>query len=224
MVVRGFLSRPLPRAALTSGALMAVGDVAAQLVTAHTRKGSTLVKRKGDKIELPDIQLPKLDLKLSSLQGALDSLRRTAQTLDLDRTARFALVGVTLHGPFFLFGFKWLDAVNVGPPGTLRTAISKSLLGQVTLFPAYLSAFSAYMGYLEGLRGQEIYDKWRSFIWPTFRTGCIIWPPANVINFAMVPPSGRVLYINCVGIIWNTILSYMNASSGKAPQAQQAAR
>lgn len=40
--------------------------------------------------------------------------------LDARQTARFALVGATLHGPFFYQGFKWLDA-TLGPAATLRT-------------------------------------------------------------------------------------------------------
>lgn len=31
-------------------------------------------------------------------------------SLDLQRTARFSLVGLTLHGPFFYNGFRFLDS------------------------------------------------------------------------------------------------------------------
>ena len=39
--------------------------------------------------------------------------------LDAAQAARFALVGATLHGPFFWAGFRWLDA-TLGPAATLR--------------------------------------------------------------------------------------------------------
>lgn len=35
-----------------------------------------------------------------------------------------------------------------------------------------------------------------------------IWVPAQIINFSMVPPPLRVLFANCVALIWNAYLSF----------------
>jgi protein Mpv17 len=56
--------RPLPRAALTSGALMAVGDCTCQCIQQRL-------------------------------------VRKQQQQLDWGRTAKFAVIGLTLHGPYF---------------------------------------------------------------------------------------------------------------------------
>jgi len=37
--------------------------------------------------------------------------------VDWRRTGRFAVVGATVHGPFFMYGFKWLDTVIKGGQG-----------------------------------------------------------------------------------------------------------
>lgn len=37
--------------------------------------------------------------------------------------------------------------------------------------------------------------------------GFFFWVPVNVLNFAVVPPAGRVLYVNAAGLLWNTYLS-----------------
>ena len=48
-------------------------------------------------------------------------------SLDKNQIARFGVVGCTLHGPFFLRGFAWLDS-TFGPAATLRQ-VRCALLG-----------------------------------------------------------------------------------------------
>ena len=36
--------------------------------------------------------------------------------VDWKRAGRFSIVGLCIHGPFFLYGFKWLDTVIKGEP------------------------------------------------------------------------------------------------------------
>lgn len=107
--------RPLPRAALTSGTLMAVGDACCQCIqqkrAQHTQQHPQPIK------------------------------------LDVQRTLRFSVIGLTLHGPFFFKGFQWLDSY-FGKAATFRNAITKSLVGQVTLFPTYTPLFLMYASLL----------------------------------------------------------------------------
>ena len=128
------------------------------------------------------------------------------------------MLGATLHGPLFFAGFRWLDRVNVGTTQPFRRAVLKSLLGQVTLFPAYVCAFPVYMGCLEGKRGDAIVAKSVNFIPTTLVTGSFFWPIANVANFMFVPPTMRLVYVNACGLFWNTVLSYLN--SAKDPSAR----
>ncbi len=44
--------------------------------------------------------------------------------LDYAQTARFALIGLTLHGPYFLFGFRLIDKI---PMGSIKSALGRSL-------------------------------------------------------------------------------------------------
>ena len=34
---------------------------------------------------------------------------------------------------------------------------------------------------------------------------------ANLFNFLLVPPSGRVAFVNAAGLLWNGYISYANA-------------
>ena len=36
-----------------------------------------------------------------------------------------------------------------------------------------------------------------------------IWPIASTINFYLIPMKFQVLFSNCVGLFWNTFLSYL---------------
>ena len=138
--------------------------------------------------------------------------------LDRGRCARFAVVGLTLHGPYFSYAFPILDAW-LGPARTLGAVLKKSAVGNLTVFPVYLAAFYLYMGLLEGKRGDELKQKFSAFI-PSYAIGWAFWLPVNMLNFKVVPAGfGRVLYINGMGLVWNTYLSYVN-SAGASRQVR----
>mmetsp|Transcript_18058 Transcript_18058/g.45725 ORF Transcript_18058/g.45725 Transcript_18058/m.45725 type:complete len:208 (+) Transcript_18058:194-817(+) len=186
--LRAALGRPVVKAALTSGCVMAVGDVTCQAIL-----------RRRQAVPLPGGE-----------QGLL-------RGNDWARTARFGLVGCTLHGPFFLYGFRWLDAALaplLGPAVSLRNSAAKTLTGNLTIFPAYITAFYAYMGLLEGRRPGEVADKVRRSFWPSFSTGFLFWATANMANFQFVPPGSRVYYVQACGLLWNSYLSWANQQYG----------
>ena len=80
---------------------------------------------------------------------------------------RFSVVGLTMHGPFFFHGYRWLDTFASGPPSLkgvrlecvgggeggcqqpgcrdelnvyTSQALLKTCIGQLTLFPVYLTS------------------------------------------------------------------------------------
>jgi protein Mpv17 len=44
-------------------------------------------------------------------------LQRTGGSFDLGRVFRFAIVGLTCHGPYFMLGFGWVDRIFGSPLG-----------------------------------------------------------------------------------------------------------
>jgi protein Mpv17 len=142
--------------------------------------------------------------------------------IDLRRTARFATVGMCMHGPFFLFGFQWLDSlVPKTPQGpTLKGAMFKVLAGQLTLFPVYLGSALLALSLLEGKAVDRSVAAMQQTFVPTYLAGSVFWPIANVFNFMFVPSSYRVLYVNVAGLFWNTYLSFVQASSSSYKQFQ----
>ena len=43
-----------------------------------------------------------------------------------------------------------------------------------------------------------------------------LWPLAHLINFKFVPSKQRILYINCVQILWSAYLSHLSAGAIRA--------
>lgn len=146
--------------------------------------------------------------------------RNQPQTrIDWRRAGRFALVGATLHGPFFFTGMQLLDS-RFGRAQTLRTAMVKSAVGQVTLFPTYISLFFMYMGTLDGLGLQVAAAKLAGAFPAAAATGTLFWPAANLITFTL-DPSRRVAFLGVAGIAWNSLLSYLNSRPLTQQQEQQ---
>jgi protein Mpv17 len=133
-----------------------------------------------------------------------------------DQIGRFALVGATLHGPYFLYGFRLIDKVPlVGVRTALGRSVTKTLVTQVTIFPVYIGLMYVYLSLLEGLDRDRIEEKLLT-AWPyTYAVGCAFWPAANVVNFLYVAPTMRAPYVAAMGTAWNTFLSWENTRVNK---------
>lgn len=61
---------------------------------------------------------------------------------------------------------------------------------------------------MEGKQFREITEEFRAKFIYVFAADCLIWVPMQSLNFYFVPPQQRILFISCVFVVWNTILSY----------------
>ncbi|CAB9525550.1 Mpv17 / PMP22 family [Seminavis robusta] len=132
---------------------------------------------------------------------------------DGTRTCRWTMAGF-LHGPYFFAGFSMVDQ-RLGAATSLKVVAQKTAIAQFVLFPPYLVALFGLMGVLE--RHPNILDKIQAKVPEAFLSGCIYWPVANGINFALIPASLRVPYVASAAGLWNCYLSWENArdSGGK---------
>ena len=129
-------------------------------------------------------------------------------SLDLKRSTRWAVAGLTLHGPYFFFGFRKVDKY-FGAVTSMVTVAKKTAAAQFILFPPYLVALFGYMGAMEGIT--DIGGKIRQKVPEAFMGGCVYWPVANGLNFAFCPPYLRVPYLAFSAGVWNSYLSWANA-------------
>jgi protein Mpv17 len=148
--------------------------------------------------------------------------------VDLKEAGRMALIGFTLHGPLVYSAFRWLEKSSGGASNyaTFRNAAKYAVIGHLTFFPLFSTAFFTYMGLLEGLTLRECKERVEHTLPPTIVAGTAFWPAITVVNFMYVPPAARVLYVNGAGLFWNAYLSYENAAEaavGHAAEKEKAA-
>ncbi|KAG2449968.1 hypothetical protein HYH02_000072 [Chlamydomonas schloesseri] len=137
---------------------------------------------------------------------------------DLGRTARLVLYGVVVSTPVGHLWFKFLDTTVMPDTMTSMPAVfSKMALDQLVMSPLSTALFFMVMRAWEG-HPADAFSYMRGKMVPTLKANYLLWPLAHIINFALVPPSQRILYCNAVGLIWTAILSTI-LNSRSAPTA-----
>ncbi|PWZ21475.1 Peroxisomal membrane protein 2 [Zea mays] len=133
---------------------------------------------------------------------------------DFDRARMFrsGLVGFTLHGSLShyyyhiceaLFPFKdwWVVPAKVAFDQTIWSAIWNSI-------------YFVVLGFLRLESPTTIYNELKSTFWPMLTAGWKLWPFAHLVTYGVVPVEQRLLWVDCVELVWVTILStYSNEKS-----------
>lgn len=73
--------------------------------------------------------------------------------------------------------------------------------------PCFIPTFMASLSVLEG-DAAAIPARLRTSWWPAVSSNWLLWIPAQLVNFRFVPLHYQVLFANCVGFIWNIVLSF----------------
>ena len=70
-------------------------------------------------------------------------------SFDVQRTRTWALAGLLIHGPYFFLGFRKVDQYFAVKLVSLEVVAKKTAIAQFVLFPPYLVALFAYLGWME---------------------------------------------------------------------------
>ncbi|KAL4616679.1 mpv17-like protein [Arapaima gigas] len=134
----------------------------------------------------------------------------TRSAINWPQTARVALVGFCFHANFNYHWLKWLE--RMWPGGRARTISWKVLLDQVIAAPATISVF--YIGNtLEGR--QDIFEDWREKFWTSYKTGVIYWSTMQAVNFLLVPPVARTVFVGGIALGWTVFLCHLRHQRGR---------
>ena len=138
-----------------------------------------------------------------------------SKRLDLRRTGLMTLFGLVWAGPSLHYWQKFLDKVFSGRQQSLRLVLEKACFDQSVYGPCANVAMMTFITLLiEGKSIQQLKDKIRKQFVAVQLNAWKIWPVASVLNYSLVPPNLRVLFMNCVGFAWSTFLIY-NSSQKK---------
>lgn len=89
----------------------------------------------------------------------------------------------------------------------------------LTIVEGWLAGFEFFLGKFPSSNGRSILpigtlfdmgvSKVKELLWPTLLENWKVWPAVQLLNFSVVPVKYQVLFVNCVAIWWNFVLSMM---------------
>eukprot|EP00794_Sanderia_malayensis_P008066 gene8066-8929_t len=125
---------------------------------------------------------------------------------DFRRTLSF-MAFASFHGPVNHF---WYSALDRFIKGSKHSNVFKKLIADQLIFAPYSTGiFFMGLGTIEGQSLKTSVEETKRKFIPTYLADLAIWPAAQILNFYVVPPHLRMMYINTVTLFWNTFLSYM---------------
>lgn len=157
---------------------------------------------------------PLLTKALTSMTGftlgdilAQNFVNDDGKPYDPMRTVRLGTFGLLLHGTTGHYFYGFLDSKL---PGTKPiTVATKVAIDQTIWNPIFGCMFFGYLNICEGKSFEDFKKKVSVDLKTAVMGSWAVWVPAHTINFAFVPPSQRLLYINSIQIGYNVFLSFL---------------
>jgi len=157
---------------------------------------------------------PLLTKALTSLTGftigdilAQNFINADGEKYDVMRTIRLGSFGFLLHGTTGHYFYGFLDSKM---PGTKpMTVATKVAIDQFFWNPIFGIMFFGYLNFTEGKSLEEYKQKISVDLKTAVMGSWAVWIPAHTVNFAFIPPSQRLLYINTIQIGYNVFLSFL---------------
>ncbi|KAI8467798.1 MAG: hypothetical protein J3K34DRAFT_429281 [Monoraphidium minutum] len=140
---------------------------------------------------------------------------------DWARVARLCAYAAAIGSPVGHYWFAFLDK-TVFPTRMAHplTALLKMGLDQAIMAPAGMALFFFSISLMEGKRVQQAVEVVQDKFVRTMLANYMLWPAAQLVNFRLVPPEQRILYVNAIYIGWVSFLSTMAASDTRAAKAR----
>ncbi|XP_057331166.1 PXMP2/4 family protein 4-like isoform X1 [Microplitis mediator] len=120
---------------------------------------------------------------------------------------RYLTYGYFLAGPILHGWYSWLDKMFTGK--TPKIVVTKLLCDQFVLTPPLIVLFFTSMSLMEGKNKENLLDECNAKFVKTFATSCIFWLPVQFVNFLVIPPAFRVLYVSVASFCWVNILCHL---------------
>ncbi|KAF2359844.1 Mpv17/PMP22 [Trinorchestia longiramus] len=124
--------------------------------------------------------------------------------IDTGALARFGVMGTCVLPHTLYQAYKRLDAWYPGNSGPM--ALRKLAIDAFIITPFNLTLFYIGMSAME--RKEDLLAEWKAKLIPTFITASCFWVPANFLNFKVLPPHMRVVFVGGCQIIWVSILCW----------------
>lgn len=133
---------------------------------------------------------------------------------DIDRIRMFrsGLVGFTLHGSLSHYYYYFCEALF--PFHDWWVVPAKVVFDQTIWSAIWNSIYYVVLGFLRFESPVNIFKELKATFWPMLTAGWKLWPFAHLVTYGVIPVEQRLLWVDCVELIWVTILStYSNEKS-----------
>ncbi|KAI3673713.1 hypothetical protein L6452_39841 [Arctium lappa] len=136
--------------------------------------------------------------------------------LEFDRTRMFrsGLVGFALHGSLSHYYYYFCE--ELFPFHDWWVVPVKVAFDQTAWAAVWNSIYYVVVGLLRFESPVTIFSELKSTFWPMLTAGWKLWPFAHIITYGVVPVEQRLLWVDCVELIWVTILSTISNEKSEA--------
>ncbi|XP_076941092.1 uncharacterized protein LOC143610518 [Bidens hawaiensis] len=136
--------------------------------------------------------------------------------LEFDRTRMFrsGLVGFTLHGSLSHYYYYFCEALF--PFQDWWVVPVKVAFDQTAWSAVWNSIYFVVLGLLRFDSPLTIFNELKATFFPMLTAGWKLWPFAHIITYGVVPVEQRLLWVDCVELIWVTILSTLSNEKSEA--------
>lgn len=160
------------------------------------------------------------DVAAQEIERRLEA-KSTTLGLDWQRMFNMTLVGLS-QGPLHHYLYKWMDVLL--PGASVRTVFKKIAIDQFAISPIFIVTYLYSAGLLEGASVTECTTELRHKYWTIYTADWLVWPPTQFINFYLISPKYRVLYINAITMLYNVFLCYIKHNDDLVMQLTGKAR
>ncbi|XP_010268765.1 PREDICTED: uncharacterized protein LOC104605628 [Nelumbo nucifera] len=131
---------------------------------------------------------------------------------DRARMFRSGLVGFSLHGSLSHYYYQFCEALF--PFQDWWVVPAKVIFDQTAWAAIWNSIYYVILGFLRFESPSNIFSELKATFWPMLTAGWKLWPFAHLITYGVIPVEQRLLWVDCVELVWVTILStYSNEKS-----------
>lgn len=130
------------------------------------------------------------------------------------RMVRSGFTGFCLHGSLSHFYYQLCEALF---PFTGWWVVPLKVAFDQTIWAGiWNSIYFVMLGLLRSDSPADIFSELKATFFPLMRAGWKLWPFAHIITYGVVPVEQRLLWVDCVELLWVTILSmYSNEKAEK---------
>ncbi|XP_025413403.1 mpv17-like protein [Sipha flava] len=148
----------------------------------------------------------------SIIQQSLDP--SGIKDIDLQRAAKFSIYGglyvaPTLYAWMRFAGFIW-------PSMTITSHITKAVVEQFSYGPFAMASFFFFMTLLDGGTIEDAKKEVQQKFISTWKIAIIVWPFLQTINYCIIPPKNRLIFVSLAGLVWTSFLAYMKYEKKKS--------